>query len=162
MAQNMSITGGLSEKSDVADLEAPVIHADSPNVYQREKWGLAARVDPTVTFEEYTYWAKVERELEIQANIKYKEKRGDWTVSSLLKDRFSKGIHHETKKEALANAATAEKSDGVVADNGDSGARSPVVDEEEWRIAARALRTSGWGTVFYLITTDILGWGSTP
>jgi len=161
MSQNMSISAGLAagvEKSDIVDLEAPEVHADGPNVYHREKWGLAARVDPTVTFEEYTYWAKVERELEIQSNIKYKEKRGKWTVQSLIKDRFSKGIHYEARKEAADQAAAAEKS-GVVAD---TGANTPVVDDEEWRIAARALRTSGWGTVFYLITTDILGWASTP
>lgn len=34
--------------------------------------------------------------------------------------------------------------------------------DAEWRRAARALRTAGWGTIFYLITTDILGWSQTP
>jgi hypothetical protein len=36
------------------------------------------------------------------------------------------------------------------------------VTEEEWKTAARALKTTSWGTVFFLITTDILGWGSCP
>jgi hypothetical protein len=164
MAQNMSISGGLAagvEKGDIIDIEAPEIHPSTPGVYYREKWGLAARVDPSVTFEEYTHWAKVERDLEIEADNKYKEKRGKWSFQSLLKDRFSKGIHHEAKKEAAANAEAAEKSGITTFGSSDDESRG-VVHDEEWRIAARALRTSGWGTVFYLITTDILGWGSTP
>lgn len=32
----------------------------------------------------------------------------------------------------------------------------------DWRTASRALRTAGWGSMFYLITTDILDWGATP
>jgi len=32
----------------------------------------------------------------------------------------------------------------------------------DWRTASRALRTAGWGFMFYLITTDIPGWGATP
>ena len=34
--------------------------------------------------------------------------------------------------------------------------------DAEWRQAARALRTTGWVTIFYLITTDILGRSQTP
>ena len=166
MAQNMSISGGLAagvEKGDIIDVEAPEVHPITPGVYYREKWGLAARVDPSVTFEEYTYWAKVERQLEIEADRKYKEKRGAWSVLSLLKDRFSKGIHHEARKEAAANeAALAEAEKNGVVNLRSSDDSRTIVHDEEWRIAARALRTSGWGTVFYLITTDILGWGSTP
>ncbi|KAI1611793.1 transmembrane amino acid transporter protein-domain-containing protein [Exophiala viscosa] len=32
-----------------------------------------------------------------------------------------------------------------------------IITEDEWRNAARALRTASWGAGFYLITTDILG-----
>jgi hypothetical protein len=160
---NIGISGGLmpssksielaDEKRDHIDVEAPEVSAAGPNIYYRENWGLAARVDPSVTFEEYSHWAKIERERERQENALYVQKRGPASVWSLFKDRFSKGVHHEARKEA----AEAEKNGAVVSDSS-----SGAVSDEEWRVAARALRTSGWGTVFYLITTDILGWGSTP
>jgi hypothetical protein len=35
--------------------------------------------------------------------------------------------------------------------------RHHLIPEQEWRTAARALRTASWGAGFYLITTDILG-----
>lgn len=164
MATNLGISAGLmpdsrsielaDEKRGHLDVEAPEVSGAGPNVYYRENWGLASRVDPSVTFEEYSHWAQVERERERQENALYVQKRGPASLMSLLKDRFSKGVHHEARKEAAA----AEKNGGVVSDSS-SGA---AVSDEEWRVAARALRTSGWGTVFYLITTDILGWGSTP
>ncbi|KAL1868424.1 hypothetical protein VTK73DRAFT_3690 [Phialemonium thermophilum] len=40
--------------------------------------------------------------------------------------------------------------------------RYPEITEAEWKTASRAFRTAGWGSVFYLVTTDILGPGSTP
>ncbi|KAI7192521.1 amino acid transporter-like protein [Hortaea werneckii] len=44
-----------------------------------------------------------------------------------------------------------------------STSSDPVrVTDEEWRTAARALRTASWSTIFYLVTTDILGWSSCP
>lgn len=171
MSQHIAISGGLAagsrpveyEEKNMADIEAPEVGGNgTPNIYYRENWGLAARVDPSVTFEEYVYWAKIERDLERESNQKYMEKRGPASLLSLFKDRFSKGIHHEAKKEAEREAATRTEQEGEKGVVASSGSSSAVVHEEEWRIAARALRTSGWGTVFYLITTDILGWGSTP
>lgn len=183
LAPGVSFGQGL-ETSEGPDLEAPAAEkVDVPGIYHRENWGLAARIDHSITFEEYQYWAKVEREREYELNIKYKEKRGLWTLKGMFKDRFSKGVHHEAKKEAKANAvankaAAADEKTGVVVTGSDAhlgaatgghsdsesnnGSRSPAVSEEEWRVAASALRTSGWGTIFYLITTDILGWGQTP
>jgi hypothetical protein len=164
MAMTMGVAGGIATagaEKPAFDLEkvASVVHPNTPGIYHRENWGLAARVDPTVTFEEYIHWAKVERALEIEADKKYRAKRGPWSFLSLFKDRFSKGIHHQEQQEAIAAATEAEKNGAVTA--GSDGDFGPMY-EEEWRIAARALRTAGWGTVFYLITTDILGWGSTP
>lgn len=163
MAMTMGVAGGIATagaEKPAFDLEkvASNVHPNTPGIYHRENWGLAARIDPTVTFEEYIHWAKVERAMEIEADKKYREKRGPWSFLSLFKDRFSKGIHHEEQQEAIAAATEAEKNGAVTGSDGDSG----PIHEEEWRIAARALRTAGWGTVFYLITTDILGWGSTP
>ena len=35
--------------------------------------------------------------------------------------------------------------------------QQPVIADEEWHHASRALKTAGWGALFYLITTDVLG-----
>lgn len=36
------------------------------------------------------------------------------------------------------------------------------VSDAEYKNASRAIRTAGWSSVFYLVTTDILGPFSTP
>ncbi|KAK5164760.1 uncharacterized protein LTR77_009423 [Saxophila tyrrhenica] len=125
-----------------------------PEIRERT-WGLAARTDPTVSIFEYFYWAKVEREIEQNENRKYIESRGKMTnPTRLITDRFSKGTHHEANSEAKAPTAeiTSKSSKEDVM----------AVTDAEWRTAARALRTAGWGTIFYLVTTDILGWSSSP
>ncbi|KAM0247585.1 hypothetical protein ACHAQJ_009804 [Trichoderma viride] len=145
--------------NEVEDLEKPQI--------RERTWGFAARIDPTVTFEEYQYWAKIEREEEHQANLVFKEEHGPRTVKSVFLGRFSKGIHHENKKKA--EAAAAEKNSGSASpiDEKHPGVltthdSSSTPTEAEWKQASRAMRTASWGTMFYLITTDILGWSSTP
>lgn len=57
-----------------------------------------------------------------------------------------------------------EKSDAVAVATAAHGRNSVdmTVTDAEWRTAARALRTASWGTIFYLITTDILGWSGAP
>ncbi|WPH03029.1 hypothetical protein R9X50_00590300 [Acrodontium crateriforme] len=122
-------------------------------------YGLAARTIRGITFEEYRYWAKEERNLEREENRQYVERRGPATIMSTIKGRFSKGIHHENAQREAAERELAEK-------NGD-GTLTPIpppqgATNEEWRVAARALRTASWGTVFFVMTTDILGWSSTP
>lgn len=159
-------TGGLQPIAIDNDIIHTAIDAEAeelekPQIRERV-WGFAARIDPTVTFEEYQYWAKIEREEEHQANITFKEEHGPRTVKSVFMGRFSKGIHHENKKKAEAAAAGTdspidEKNPGVLTTH-----ESSTPTEAEWKQASRAMRTASWGTMFYLITTDILGWSSTP
>lgn len=84
------------------------------------------------------------------------------SLIKLIKGRFSKGVHQER----AAKQAREEGNTVAVVGDEKAGHVSPstnsVVQEEEWKTAARAMRTASWGTIFYLITTDILGWGSTP
>lgn len=83
------------------------------------------------------------------------------TLKKLIKNRFSKGVHQErAEKLARENAARTE----VVGDEKQVGSPSTesVGEDPEWKQAARAMRTASWGTIFYVITTDILGWGSCP
>jgi hypothetical protein len=159
----MAATAGIEPLADPRDLKLQ--DDEKPDIYQRT-WGLQARVDSTVTFEEYIYWAKIERAEEHEANRVYKEMQGPWSVAKVIKGRFSKGIHHDEKKRIEREAAAG----GVVVGSDSEKDKTetsvvPLSDgavSEEWRTASRALRTASWGTMFYLITTDILGWSSTP
>ncbi|KAJ8610950.1 hypothetical protein MRB53_038254 [Persea americana] len=158
-----------------------------PQILERT-WGLLARVDPSVTFEEYQYWAKIEREEEVEANRAFITERGPMSFAKLIKGRFSKGVHHDNaKKQKKLDAQNANVIDAVSADEptapavgekSDDPDHKAVVKSEkdselpsafsksqmqqEWKTAARALRTASWGTVFYLMTTDILGWSTAP
>lgn len=121
-------------------------------------YGIGARVTPGVSFEEYRHWAQVERAEEEENNRVYIAERGPMTFTKVIKNRFSKGVHYENAKKAEREAAlqgSAEKGSAPVTKPG-----APT--EEEWKTAARALRTASWGTIFFLVTTDILGWASFP
>jgi amino acid permease len=161
----------MASNAGIEPIADPRQHVDPENVddvYQRT-WGLKARVDPSVTFEEYFYWAKIEREMETEAERIYQAEQGPWSLQKMITGRFSKGVHIERKEKAARELAA----HGIVPHESESGfdeknEKAPgspttvAVTDEEWRIAARALRTSSWGTIFFLITTDILGWASTP
>jgi hypothetical protein len=93
------------------------------------------------------------------------------SIGKVFTGRFSKGVHIE-RKEKAEKAARELAASGVVTgsegdEKGEKGGevttiRPGAVTPEEWKTAARALRTSSWGTIFFLITTDILGWSTTP
>lgn len=130
---------------------------------RQRNWGLTARVDPTVTWEEYVYWAKIERAEERETNRIYNEERGPKTIGTVLKGRFSKGIHYDNAKKLeqemqVQGSTSGDDKNGIVT----TAPHPMAVTDEEWKTAARALRTASWGTIFFLITTDILGWSSTP
>jgi hypothetical protein len=163
----MATTAGIEPIADPrASFQADI--DNEKDIFQRT-WGLKARVDPTVTFEEYVYWAKIERAEEYENNRLYKEERGPLSFTKVIKNRFSKGIHHDEKKRreaalAVIGGVTGSETDekgGIVTDIA-TPPRSGAVTEEEWKTAARALKTASWGTIFFLVTTDILGWASTP
>lgn len=146
--------------------------------YGERQWGFAARLAPEVTFEEFTHWAKVERELEEIEFRRYKSlttgggflgsikgyfttdpyaaaKRGNHDPSALATPIGDNGSH-ETEKEAKVMDNSRDISPEAIGPNHTSDL------DAEWRQASRALRTAGWGAIFYLITTDILGFSQTP
>lgn len=85
------------------------------------------------------------------------------TLTKLIKARFSKGVHQE-RADNLARENTARTD--LVLDEKNVGAVSPssgsIGGDPDWKQAARAMRTASWGTIFFVITTDILGWASCP
>lgn len=143
--------------------------------YGQRLWGFQSRLAPDVSFEEFTHWAKIERELEEVEFKRYKEHTAGESFLDGIKGYFTSNLYEKTQaKHDAANALGTSAEGGsnektAVVTAGDpslSPIPPPTGDNDdldaEWRQASRALRTAGWGAVFYLITTDILGWGQTP
>lgn len=104
--------------------------------------------DPSVLFEEYLHYASITRAEEREYEGTIIKRKEPFSLGGIIKNRFSKGHVHEV------NA-------GTVATEGNHNDMSTVTDRE-WKQASRAARTASWGTVFFLITTDILGPSGAP
>lgn len=172
---------GASNK-EMAEMEKSGAH---PGIRQRA-WGMAARLDPDVTFEEYTYWADIEREMEEVEYREYSHHTEHKGFAGGIKGYFTSDAYKKTRDQAAANGASSSPTGngkGATLSDGESQSMtrenpttverydtnmtpiSPSLTHDfdaEWRTASRALRTAGWSSMFYLITTDILGWGATP
>jgi len=151
---------------------------DDKPIVQERTWGLAARVDDTVTFEEYRFWAKIEREIEREENIRFRAEHGSTPLWSLIKGKFSaegraqQAREKEERAMALQSSLETAPRASITNEKGAVGAVTPASSEKspdplratdaEWRTAARAMRTASWGQMFFLITTDILGWSGAP
>ncbi|KAI0379520.1 transmembrane amino acid transporter protein-domain-containing protein [Hypomontagnella monticulosa] len=118
----------------------------------------------TVSFEEYMYYGSITRAEEVEANARFIAARGPRTLKNVIKGRFSRGrVNEDSAEPRAANSLSAGEGDEKthhddapnVAETGNS-ARYGVTDAQR-HTASRALRTASWGTIFYLITTDILG-----
>lgn len=96
---------------------------------------LPAADDGHVAFEEHLYYAAVTRAAEAQRAAR---ESGPTTTTTTTTGRTPPGTS-----------------------SAGSGAGA-VVTEAEWAEASRALRTAGWGSVFYLIATDVLGPSQVP
>ena len=115
--------------------------------------------DPSVTFDEYIYHARISRAEEDRSYGKgsdHAATKGPLQTFVLgkighkeLKDRRKPLAQEKTNSNASANSPTGAGSDGVL--------DTSMIPEEEWLQASRAARTASWGAIFYLITTDILG-----
>lgn len=149
-------------------------------------YGINARTLPGISVEEYMFWAKIEREMEAEENRRYIAERGPITFMGLLKNRFSHGVHAENKKKEekeeaeRRSRALQHQEESNAGFGGDEKAIKGVLEapppdharavsegsikvtDAEWRTAARALRTASWGTICFLVTTDILGWSGCP
>ncbi|KAI0008276.1 transmembrane amino acid transporter protein-domain-containing protein [Xylariaceae sp. FL0662B] len=119
-----------------------------------------------ISFEEYMYWAEVTRAEEREANARFVAARGPRTLSNVLKGRFSTG--REMQEAASDGNGAGSLCEGTAEEKGPGNGTLKVVNvtastarhgvtEVQRRTASRAMRTASWGTIFYLITTDILG-----
>lgn len=122
-----------------------------------------------VSFEEYLYHASITRAEEELANKIYKRAQGPTAIKSFFSGRFRwSSKNHVVIDSSDRQAASVDRRVGEKDNNRrtPSNIRPPAPPvssfESELHAANRALRTAGWGSVFYLITTDILGPSNTP
>jgi hypothetical protein len=100
--------------------------------------------DPSVQFEDYLHYATITRAEEHEYEGNLINRKEPWSLGGIIKNRFSKGHVHEI--------TPVEGEHGVK-----THTNAATVTDLEWRQASRALRTASWGSIFFLITTDILG-----
>lgn len=104
--------------------------------------------DPTVTFEEYHYYANLTRaEEDATAATAASKSESRGFLSVLIPSKSDKGVVNEEKRRASL----------VPSVNVSDRRQRASVSDEEWTNASRAVRTATAGAIFYLITTDILG-----
>jgi hypothetical protein len=101
--------------------------------------------DPEVLFEAYLHYAQLTRAEERAYEGNQINRKDPWSLGGIIKNRFSKGHVHEVNAVVEGGAITTTHNNAT------------TVTDLEWRQASRALRTASWGSVFFLITTDILG-----
>ncbi|KAF7934404.1 hypothetical protein EAE99_002856 [Botrytis elliptica] len=120
--------------------------------------------DPSITFEEYVYWAEITRAEEKIANEKFVAAQGPRSLKSTITNRFSKGKGAQDSFDTPPTTTLASNEKDGLDEKSVVPGRSvqSAVSEAEWKTASRAVRTAGWSGVFYLITTDILGPFSVP
>jgi amino acid permease len=122
--------------------------------------------------------AKIEREIEREEEIKFRAEHGKYPLMDLIKGKLTAEGRERLKKDkaerAMALQDSVESNPAPIMSEknaaGEVVAQSPgseYIDplkatDAEWRSAARAMRTASWGQMFFLITTDILGWSGAP
>ncbi|KAF8839246.1 hypothetical protein BDN67DRAFT_1012489 [Paxillus ammoniavirescens] len=124
----------LSENNDVVGPDHPVLDdGSSPN------------------FETYLHFAEEQRAKEVIEARRNGEDLGDGWLGRLF-----------TLKPSRADRASISSATASDEKKGESDEAALTITDAEYRAASSSLRTASWGTIFYLITTDILGPYSTP
>lgn len=120
--------------------------------------------DPSISFEEYVYWAEITRAEEKVSNEKFITAQGPRSWKTIITNRFSraKAIPESYGTPPATNLAANEKDSSDEKSVVPGGSNQVRITDAEWKTASRAVRTAGWSGVFYLITTDILGPFSVP
>jgi len=106
--------------------------------------------DPSILFEEYMHYASITRAEEREYEGNMIKRKNPWSLGGIIKNRFSKGHVHEVNAVVDGNTITTTHNN------------TSTVTDLEWRQASRATRTASWGSIFFLITTDILGPSGAP
>lgn len=123
-------------------------------------------------FAEYMHYASITRVREKAANEEYLRGRGPRTLLGRLEDTLEAGRAGSQAVQEIVDLPHAssegstpgQKDQPVVVESSPVGPASSATSpgESQGITASRALRTAGWGSVFYLITLDIMGPSNTP
>lgn len=105
--------------------------------------------DPSITFDEYRYWAELTRDEERETAKTEPATHG--IMQTLFPTKSSPGVQQISASPRSSNEEMTEKKLSPV-----KSGRVSVTDSE-WTNASRAMRTASGAACFYLITTDILG-----
>lgn len=147
---------------DVKGMEAPAIITDTAHTYL----SAGKQLQLKVSFEEYLHYASITRAEERLADEAYRNARGPSTIKSLLLDSFRmspKGPKAVSKPDRQVKGPSQDTDEkNIQAASPNTGSIHSPLGSTELHTANRALRTAGWGSIFYLITTDILGPSNTP
>jgi len=140
----------------------PRMSVSGPGIAQLPTPALRNLHDPSVTIEEYFYWAKITRAQ--QRDIPTLKAPARKFLSFGKRDAVSPTIagSDPTKSEHSAEGVDAATNEKTRDSEAPVTSRPAAVTAEEWIQASRAARTATWGSIFYLITTDVLGPYSVP
>ncbi|ESZ98656.1 hypothetical protein SBOR_0894 [Sclerotinia borealis F-4128] len=120
--------------------------------------------DPNVPFEEYLYFAKIQREQE--KNGLGPEERERMYQEYLAGVDNVAGTEIGDEKKTLPEIEDEKTAPEIVNESKPSSiTKAHIVSHVgagEWETASRAARNATWGAVVYLITTDILGPSNAP
>ncbi|PYH81842.1 hypothetical protein BO82DRAFT_310027 [Aspergillus uvarum CBS 121591] len=122
-------------------------------------------LDSSISFENYLFWAKRSRDFEKHIRTDNQGFQHMWNV---MLGRASKEtapapriVDSTTNEKQKAMSEKADSGDGYGGEREGNGDQYGIT-ETEWELAQRAARTATWGSIFYLITTDILGPTNVP
>jgi hypothetical protein len=130
----------------------PRVSMDAANANETEFISPKHRLhhDPSVTFEEYHYYALKTRE------IQDTEARSNTQKKGILQILFPpKSTKIDISTDSPSSGGDGEKVSGETPTTDENG--RILISDREWTNASRAVRTASWAACFYLITTDILG-----
>ncbi|QSZ34052.1 hypothetical protein DSL72_005632 [Monilinia vaccinii-corymbosi] len=148
---NLALDGGDPRIDGVGEVEIPTTVRRNMH-------------NPDVSFEEYLYFAKIQREQE-------RNGLGPEERERMYQEHLA-GVNNVARKEigdekkALPGIEDEKKEPQPVDESKPSsisqGQNVSYVGAGEWETASRAARNATWGAVVYLITTDILGPSNAP
>lgn len=176
---------GEEDDTDFPNSELPAYDARPEPSVQRNG-SMDMYTDTSILFEEYHWWAKVSREYEthLKADKGFSalfqvltgKKTKTEGLPGLIADNNTsitgtpsdQNVEPTSKKarDNGDNSGGSDRSNGkentpgdnsLTTWNGQPSANKYGISEDEWFNAQRSVRTATWGSIFYLITTDILG-----
>lgn len=181
---------GESNDTDYPTHEKLAHHAGTEPNAQRNG-SIAMYTDSSIMFEEYHWWANKSREYETHLKadkgfsamfqvLTGKKKKAEGLPGFIpendanLSDTVSNQNGEPTPGKVVDGGADTASSDrsnrekntagdnSLSSWNGQPSANRYGITDDEWYNAQRSVRTATWGSIFYLITTDILGPYSVP